>query len=132
MSEGDRKASTFVGRLILAHLVAYPIAIAWIVLAMPFAFPLLGDQAMHATGDASVLGLPMTEGQAIVFRAVLVVGAVIFLIEHAIGVIWALGKDAARARRNFTIASLILGCLGVIGAVGGWIWFLLKYTGEPR
>jgi hypothetical protein len=128
MEGGERRAGTVIARLLIAHLVAYPIAAAWIVGAMPFCFPIFERAITEATGDVVVWGvLPIAAGPAIVVRATLVIGAIVFALEHVVGVAWALGKEPRRARRRFSIASLVLGGVGVALAVSGWLWFLIRY-----
>jgi hypothetical protein len=128
MDGGERRPGTVVARVVLAHLVAYPIAMAWIVGAMPFCFPIFERELTAATGDVVLWGVaPMPAEAAIVVRATLFVGAIVFGVEHAVGVAWALAKDAPRGKRRFAVASLALGASGLLAAAGGWIWFLIHY-----
>jgi hypothetical protein len=130
MEGGDRRAGTVIARLLVAHVVAYPIAAAWIVGAMPFCFPLFEREITAASGDVVLWGIaPMPAASAIVVRATLVVGAIVFVLEHVAGLAWALGKEPRAARRRFSIASLALGGAGVAVAAGGWLWFLIHYSG---
>ena len=128
MEGGERRAGTVVARMLVAHLVAYPVAMAWVVGSMPFCFPMLERELTRASGIVLLWGaLPMPAAAAIVVRASLVVGAIVFALEHAIGIVWCFDKDARRDRRRFAIASLVLGGAGALGAAIGWLWFLIHY-----
>ncbi len=128
MDGGERSAGTIVARFFIAHLVAYPVAIAWVVGSMPFCFPIFEGELSGVSGDVMLWGIaPMPAGAAMIVRATLLVGAVVFVIEHGIGVVWALASDARLGRRRFVLASVALGGVGALGAVVGWIWFWIHY-----
>jgi hypothetical protein len=128
MERGERSAGTSLARLMIAHLVAYPVALFWVIASMPFCFPIVERQLTEASGSVMLWGIaPMPAEAAIVVRATLVVGAIAFVVEHAFGVAWALAKDALRGRRRFVRTSAALGLAALLLAAVGWGWFLIRY-----
>jgi hypothetical protein len=122
------RAGTAAARLMIAHLVAYPVAMAWVIGSMPFCFPLFERQLTEASGDVVLWGVaPMPAEAAIVVRATLVVGAIAFALEHALGVAWARADDPSLGRRRFVRSSAALGLVGMLVAAVGWTWFLIRY-----
>ena len=112
------RASTAFVRLLVAHGLAYPVAIAWAFGSIPLI-------VVHV---ASVVGLTLDDKE-IAHRVLLLVawpsiGS--FVLEHAAGATWAFARDAARMRRLFVATTAVLLGVPVIGGGASWIWLVTR------
>jgi hypothetical protein len=112
------QGSTAFLRLLAAHGLAYPVAIAWAFGSIP----------LMVIRVASVVGLTLDD-QEIAHRVLLLVawpsiGS--FVLVHAAGAVWALAKDAARARRFFVATTAVLLGVPVVGGGASWIWLITR------
>ncbi len=139
----------FVGRLALAHFIAYPVGFAAAVAAMPVAF-LLREQALLHAGDRGAtssivreatrgMSLSGTEGAQlqIILEFVLWATLAVLAVVHLAALPWCLGaartaRDPLRGaaslrtgRRTFVGITLATAVLVVLCAVGGWMWIFL-------
>ncbi len=107
------------GRYVVAHVAAYPIAFLWAVASIPIAIHLsIHDlDALHGDMDAI--------GTLIVGRVALPAGAA-FALPHAIALPWAFAREAARLRRPTWIGIGALAALGVLVGAASWLWLVLR------
>jgi hypothetical protein len=114
-----RSASRIVVRLALGHVAAYPLAFLWAVAAIP-----LTIHVFHGDIDASG-GDPAVFARLVVVRLAWPAAAV-FLVEHAVAIAWALGRDPARATRRFAWGTGALAAVGVVLGGASWAWLWLR------
>lgn len=137
-----RGRAVWLGPIVIAHFVAYPVAFFSAVAAMPYAM-LLRKRALLAAGNegASIglirdaaRGLSLTRVEAAQLQVVLVfslsASLVVLLLVHLAALPWAVARARARddapatlrARRSFMISIAVL--VSSVGAAGlaGWIW----------
>jgi hypothetical protein len=110
--------STVVLRLLLAHGLAYPVAIAWAFGSIP----------LIVVRVASAVGLTLSD-EEIAHRVLLLVAwpsIASFVLVHAAGVVWALGKESPRARRVFVVATAALFVVPVVVGGGSWVWLVTR------
>jgi hypothetical protein len=112
------RASTAFLRLLAAHGLAYPVAIAWAFGSIPLS-------VVHV---ASVVGLTLDDRE-IAHRVLLLVawpsiGS--FVLEHAAGAVWAFARDAARMRRFFVATTAVLLAVPIVGGGASWIWLVTR------
>lgn len=105
-------------RVLVAHGIAYPVAIAWAFGSIPLMAVRVATTAVVALDD-----------QEIARRMLLLVawpsiGS--FVLEHAVGVAWALSANAARARRLFVAATAVLFGVPILGGGVSWIWLVTR------
>jgi hypothetical protein len=139
----------FVGRLLLAHFIAYPIGFVAAIAAMPLAF-LFREEAILGAGNqgaTSQLVKDATRGMAlsateaaqlqIVLEFVLWVSLAALLAVHLAAVPWGIGAARAarqpeqaatvqrRGYRTFVVATATTTVLVVLAGAGGWLWLFL-------
>ncbi len=113
----NRASAAFL-RLLVAHGLAYPVAIAWAFGSIPLS-------VVHV---ASVVGLTLDDKE-IAHRVLLLVawpsiGS--FVLEHAAGAVWAFARDAARVRRLFVAATAVLLAVPIVGGGASWVWLVTR------
>jgi hypothetical protein len=115
--DGSR-AKTISVRVFVAHLVAYPVALAWAMGAIPALI----------VREASRYGLSIDE--AVLVHRILVgllwpvVPAA--LVEHLAGVAWGIDRNEKRGRRVFLVATAVLLVVPVLGGGASWIWLMTR------
>jgi hypothetical protein len=132
-----KRRGPFFLRLGLAHLLAYPLAVAWAVGATPLCVASIPDKMLMdlpldldpwkfahdfmggSSHDAATAGLRL------VLVRILWAALVPFVIEHAIVLPWAI-RGTARARRAFWIATGAIAAIGVFGGAADWIWLIAR------
>jgi hypothetical protein len=102
----SRRGSAFL-RLLAAHGVAYPVAIAWAFGSIP----------LMVVRVATAVGLTLDD-EEIAHR--------VFVLVHAAGAVWAFAKDAARARRLFIATTAVLLGVPIVGGGASWIWLVTR------
>jgi hypothetical protein len=105
-------------RLIIAHGLAYPIAMAWAFGSIP----------ALVIGIASQTG-PTLDDRVIAHRVLLGVAWPAFgsfFLTHVAGLVWGLQRDERRARRQFIVAMTLLGGLPVLAGGASWIWMMTR------
>ncbi len=115
---GRSAPSAAILRLLIAHGVAYPVAIAWAFGSIPLI-------VVHV---ASNFGLTLDDKE-IAHRVLLQVawpsiGS--FALVHAAGVAWAFARDAARMRRLFVATTAVLLGVPIVGGGASWIWLVTR------
>jgi hypothetical protein len=105
-------------RLLLAHAVAYPVALAW-------AF---GSVPLLVVAVASSSGTSLED--AVIAHRVLVrvawPAALSFAVVHAAGAVWAWSADARRGWRVFAWSSGALMTVAVVVGGASWLWLMNK------
>ena len=101
--------------MLLAHLLAYPIALAWTLGSLP---AIIVAIASTRYDDAEIARR--------VLRYSLWPLVASFAAAHAPGAAWAWSRDEARGRRIFVVSEALLGAVPVV--VGGalWGWLMLR------
>jgi hypothetical protein len=105
-------------RLLVAHALAYPVALAW-------AF---GSVPLIVLSVAAVTGTSLEDAD-IAHRVLLRVAwpAVLsFTAVHAAGALWAWSPDARRGWRIFAWSSGVLMTVAVVVGGASWIWLMNK------
>jgi hypothetical protein len=105
-------------RLLLAHALAYPVAVAWALGAIP----------VLVVGIASATGTSLDD-EAIAHRVLVRVawpalGS--FALMHGAGVVWAFSRDDALGRRTFWGALAVLGGVALVGGGASWLWLMTR------
>lgn len=112
------RASKVMLRLLVAHAVAYPVALAW-------AF---GSVPLIVVSVASATGTSVDDAE-IAHRVLLRVAwpaALSFLAVHALGAVWARSADARRGARIFALSTGVLGGVAVVAGSASWLWLMSK------
>lgn len=115
-----RRARGVSGRLMLAHLVAYPLAFAWAVACIPPAIALVPERILlEQPADAVV---------AIVLRSLLWPCVAVALVAHGVAIPWSFARPGAdaRARRVYLVTLAVLGAVALLGGGGAWLWLILR------
>lgn len=112
------RARTVAFRMLVAHLLAYPVAMAWALGAIP-----------ALVVNVASTGGPLLDDAVIAHRVLLRVawpalGS--FVLVHLSGAVWARGGDDARARRAFAIAMSLLGGVPVVLGGLSWVWLMTR------
>jgi hypothetical protein len=115
---GRPRGRASVERLVVAHLLAWPLGMLWACAAMPFAFPLF-DAEIGRIED------PEAVGWFIAWK-VLWAGGAAFVLAHVAAVPWAFGREGGRGRRIFLVGIGVLAGLGLLAGGGGWAWLHLR------
>ncbi len=113
-----RRRSDVVLRLLLAHALAYPVAVAWAFGSVP----LLVVAVASATGTT-------LDDHEVAHRVLVRVAwpaALSFVLVHAAGVVWAWSRDPARGRRVFVLSSAVLGGVAVVAGGASWLWLMSR------
>jgi hypothetical protein len=105
-------------RLILAHALAYPVAVAWALGAIPLVVVHLAPRAGTTLDDETVAA------RVLVRVAWPAVGA--FAAVHAMGCVWAFSRDEARGRRLFIGVTALLVLIAVSVGGGSWLWLMAR------
>jgi hypothetical protein len=105
-------------RLLVAHGIAYPVAIAWAFGSIP----------LMAVRVATSAGLPLDDKEIARRMLLLVAWPSIgsFVLEHGAGAVWALSANAARARRLFLAVTAVLLGVPILGGGISWIWLVTR------
>jgi hypothetical protein len=112
------RAKTVAVRVFIAHLIAYPIVLAWALGSMPLV--IVGVVAAFGTSlDESVIA-----HHVLVRLLWPVVPAA--LLAHAAGVVWGLDRDEKRGRRLFIVGMAVLAGVPVLGGGISWIWLVTR------
>ena len=106
------------GRLTVAHLLAYPIAGAWVAGVMPLVILSMKDLVLAKGEAAEVIDL--------IVRRASVPALVAFAIMHLAALPWALAKPEreARATRVFKYVGGGLAAIAVVGGGASWAWLI--------
>jgi hypothetical protein len=113
---GAARRTDIAVRLLIAHGLAYPVAIAWAFGSIPLTVAAL----------ASAVGTTLDD-DVVAHRVLLTVAwpaVASFVLVHASGAFWALSPDARRGRRVWVASMLVLGILPVVGGGASWIWLM--------
>lgn len=100
-------------RVFVAHLIAYPIVLAWALGAMPAMIVRVVSAVGTSLDDADVAH------RVLVLLLWPVVASA--LLAHAAGVVWGLDRDEKRGKRVFVVVMAALGGLPVLGGAASWI-----------
>lgn len=137
--------NAFLGRMLVVHLVAYPVAFVAAVAEMPIAIWYRKTELLEArpTGASvgvvrdAARGLSLTPTEAAQLQLVLVFilwsSVLMLLLVHLAGLPWAVGAARAardpelsgRAAKGFRIFGLSCATIGgvvLVLGVAGWIW----------
>ena len=109
----------FLLRLLIGHLVAYPVALPWAIGLVPFAIVWAGKELLQVDpADTSRV-------IRIVLHRLHVPGELAFAAAHLPCLYWAVASEARDrvARRTFIAGALGLAGLGVVFAVVSWVRF---------
>ena len=116
----SQRARAAAPRLLIAHGLAYPVAFAWAIAAIP--------ACIVSLPDAVVMGGSVDAVVQIVLRKLAWPAFGVFVVEHLAAIPWARAhaSNAPRARRGFWIATGAL--FGVALVVGGasWLWLVRR------
>ena len=107
-------------RLLLAHALAYPVAFAWAIAAIPLSIVSLPDAVvMDGSVDTVV---------QIVLRKLAWPAFGVFVVEHLAAIPWARAdvSHAPRARRVFWIATGALASVALVVGGASWLWLVLR------
>jgi hypothetical protein len=113
-----RRGGDVVLRLLVAHALAYPVALAWAFGSVP----LLVVSVASATGTS----LADAEIAHRVLARVAWPAALSFAAVHVAGAVWAWSADAPRGRRVFAWSSGALMTVAVLFGGASWIWLMNK------
>lgn len=105
-------------RLLVAHALAYPVALAWAFGSVP----LLVVSVAAASGTS-------LEDAEIAHRVLVRVAwpaALSFVAVHTAGVVWARSADARRGWRLFAWSSGALFAAAVVVGGASWLWLMNK------
>jgi hypothetical protein len=118
-------------RLLLAHALAYPMAFAWAIAAIPLAIVSVPDALI---GDASVENVVQ-----IVLRKLAWPALGVFVVEHLLAVPWARAREpmtlaaddpdrsrVTRARRAFWLTTGALFAIAIVGGGASWLWLVYR------
>jgi ABC-type spermidine/putrescine transport system permease subunit I len=112
-----RRVARPLGRLFLAHLIAYPVFWIWGMAVMPFAFESFSIATYASKSEEEMLHM-------ILYR-VIWIAVWPGIAAHVLAIPWAFA-DAERRWKRFYFLTVGLGCAGAVLFGGGaWIWFLL-------
>lgn len=115
---GEARSSGRFARVLLAHLVAYPIAFAWAVAAIPLLFPIYED---------ALIGLyEMQQVADFLLAKIAWFAALTFVLTHLAVIPWALAAPLDRGKRLFVISACALFSAAVVTGGVGWTWLLLR------
>jgi hypothetical protein len=113
--------SPFATRLMIAHMIAYPVAFVWAAAAIVPALTTLSTDALALPADQIADKVLWRVGAA---------GLVVFALAHLTALPWARARDdAARTpagKRVYVAATSALGGAGVLAAVASWAWLLSR------
>lgn len=113
-----RRRGEVVLRLLVAHALAYPVALAWAFGSVP----LIVMSVASATGTS-------LEDAEVAHRVLVRVAwpaALSFAAVHATGAAWAWAADARWGRRLFAWSSGVLLAVAVLVGGASWIWLMSK------
>jgi hypothetical protein len=111
-----RRPAPVVVRLLVAHALAYPVALAWALGSIPFV----------VVGIASATGTALEDHMVAhrVLMRVAVPALASFVAMHAAGALWASSRDPRRARRVFAFAIALLAGVPVLVGGASWVWLM--------
>jgi hypothetical protein len=105
-------------RLLVSHLIAYPIAMVWALASIP----------PTVVGIAARAGTTL-EDQVIAGRTLAVIvwpAAAAFIAAHALGVAWARAGDGPRGLRAYAVRASVLTGAAIVGGGASWIWLMTR------
>lgn len=105
-------------RLLVAHALAYPVALAWAFGSVPLIVVAVASASGTSLGDAEIAHRVLVR---VAWPAALSFAAV-----HAAGAAWAWSKDARRGRRLFAWSSGALMAVAVVVGAASWLWLMSK------
>jgi hypothetical protein len=117
-ARGHPTARASVERLLVAHLLAWPLGLLWAFAAMPFAFPLFEAELVRIDD-------PQAVGWFIAWKVLWVAGGA-FLLGHLAALPWAFGREGGAGRRIFLWGMGGLAGLGLVAGGAGWAWLHLR------
>lgn len=103
-------------RLLVAHALAYPVALAWA----------LGSVPLIVVSVASATGTSLADGE-IAHRVLVRVAwpaALSFAAVHAAGAAWAWSADTKRGWRVFAVSAGALVAIAVVVGGVSWLWLM--------
>ncbi len=111
----------FATRLMIAHMIAYPVAFVWATAAIVPSLATLSNEA---------LALPAEQIANKVLWRVGAASLVVFALAHVTALPWARARaDEAKARagrRGYIAATVGLGATGIAAAAVAWGWLLTR------
>lgn len=105
-------------RLLVAHALAYPVALAWAFGSVPLIVMAVASSTGTSLEDAEIAHRVLVR---VAWPAALSFAAV-----HAVGVAWAWSKDARRGWRVFAWTSGALMTVAVVVGGASWLWLMSK------
>jgi hypothetical protein len=105
-------------RLLIAHALAYPVALAWAFGSVPLIVVAVASASGTSLADAEIAHRVLVR---VVWPAVLSFAAV-----HAAGATWAWSADARRGWRLFAWSSGALMAIAVVAGGVSWLWLMNK------
>jgi hypothetical protein len=117
VAESTRARTVFV-RVFVAHLVAYPVAMAWAVGSIP---ALIARVASRYGIDLEATDLAHRVLVGLAWPA-----ALSALLEHLAGIAWGVDRDERRGKRVFIVTTAVLLALPILGGGGSWIWLMTR------
>ena len=115
--EGTRRADSVV-RMLVAHVLAYPICVAWALGSIPLVVVLVASSTGTTLDDHAVTHLVMMR---IAWPAVLS-----FVLVHAAGVAWARAPEPRAGRARFLVAMSLLAGLPTVVGGAAWLWLMSR------
>jgi hypothetical protein len=105
-------------RIFIAHLIAYPIMLAWALGSIPLAI----------VGVVAALGTSLDDTVIAHHVLVRLLWTVVpaALLAHLAGVVWGFDRNEKRGKRLFIMGMTVLGAVPIV--VGGisWIWLVTR------
>ena len=114
----ERRGGNVALRLLIAHALAYPVALAWAFGSVPLLVLSVATVTGTSLEDAEIAHRVLVR---VVWPAVLSFAAV-----HAAGAVWAWSADARRGWRVFAWSSGALMTVAVVVGGASWIWLMNK------
>lgn len=106
-------------RLVLVHVLAYPLALVFAVAAAPI--------IMRMMPDGQLLSVAPELAWNIVARKLVVPALVMFVVAHAVAAPWLRkGADPVRGKRTYAALLTFLFAMGLFGGAASWALLLYK------
>jgi hypothetical protein len=105
-----------VERLVLGHLLSYPVAGLWLFGMISLIILTIGKQRLLALTDEEAKKLILSRDGWL--------GLAAYIAVHIASLPWAFGKNVERNRKIFFVCFALLFLAGLLGGGAGWIYLL--------